>query len=83
MIGITDKNYVVSIVVIDKVARIQLHKPEDEIIPGMLTKKLIRRSSGFGLNISKPLLEILDIDPESDMLDIDISNNTLIIKNSL
>lgn len=46
----------------------------------MLTKKLIRRGSGYGLNISKPLLEVLEIDPENDVINIDIYENKLVIK---
>lgn len=80
ILGITRENYVVSLVVREKVIHIQLHNNTEEISSGMLTKKLIRRGSGYGLNISKPLLEVLEIDPENDVINIDIYENKLVIK---
>lgn len=79
IIGITKTNYMVTLVVQNKTICIQLY---DNAIKatGLLVKKLIKRGSGYGLNISKPLLEILEINPEADILNIDVSNNKLIIK---
>lgn len=79
IIGITKVNYIVTLVIQDKTIGIQLYDNATETT-GLLVKKLIKRGSGYGLNISKPLLEILEINPEVDILDIDISNNRLIIK---
>ena len=45
-------------------------------------QKLIKRGSGFGLNFSIPILEILEIDPEKDLIDVSIENGSLIIKKS-
>ncbi len=45
-----------------------------------LTKKLIKRGSGFGLNFSIPILELLEISPEKDFLDVSLQENSLIIK---
>lgn len=80
ILGITSDNYVISLVVREKVIHIQLHNDAEEVSSGMLTKKLIRRGSGYGLNISKPLLEVLEIDPENDVINIDIYENKLVIK---
>lgn len=45
-----------------------------------LIKKLIKRGSGFGLNIPIPILELLDINPETDSVEIEVEGSRLIIK---
>lgn len=58
--------------------------PNDEInkYQDMLVKKLIKRGSGYGLNLPLPILELLEINPVTDILDVDVNNNKLIIKKS-
>ncbi len=48
----------------------------------MLVKKLIKRGSGYGLNLPLPILDLLEINPETDMLEIDIDNDKLVIRKS-
>ena len=49
-------------------------------VKDLLTKKLIKRSAGYGLNLPLPILELMDINPETDILEIDIEGRDLIIK---
>ena len=49
----------------------------------LLVKKLIKRGSGYGLNLPLPILELLEVNPETDTLDLDIDNNRLVIRKSL
>lgn len=44
------------------------------------TKTLIKRGASYGLVLALPVLELLNIDPEKDFVDIDINESTLIIK---
>ena len=80
IIDITSKNYVVSLIIREKIISVKLHNIANKTNIGVLTKKLIKRGSGYGLNISKPLLAVLDINPEVDVVDIDIYENMLVIK---
>ncbi len=48
----------------------------------LLIKKLIKRGSGYGLNLPLPILELLEINPVTDILDVDIQNDKLVIKKS-
>ena len=48
----------------------------------VLIKKLIKRGSGYGLNLPLPILELLEINPVTDILDVDIQNDKLVIKKS-
>ena len=48
----------------------------------LLTKNLIKRSAGFGLNLPLPILELIDVNPEFDSLEIDIQGKNLIIRKS-
>ncbi len=40
-------------------------------------KKLSRSSSGWALFMPKTLLELIDVNPEKDMLKIQVENNTI------
>ena len=42
-----------------------------------MKKKLSRSGSGWALFMPKTLLELVDVDPESDMLKIQVENNTI------
>ncbi len=84
LLGITKEEHTVllriknKILYITKISNTDIPKYEN-----LLCKKLIRRSSGYGLNIPIPILEILDINPENDMVDFCIEENVLIIKKAI
>ena len=84
MLGLTVNEYTVNLTIenkilyIKKIPNAKLNEYQD-----LLCKKLIRRSSGYGLNIPIPILEILDINPENDMVDFCIEENVLIIKKAI
>ena len=42
-----------------------------------MKKKLSRSGSGWALFMPKTLLELIDVDPESDMMNIQVENNTI------
>ncbi|DAA85468.1 TPA: hypothetical protein CPT87_11270 [Candidatus Gastranaerophilales bacterium HUM_5] len=48
-----------------------------------LTKKLIKRGSGYGLIFTLPILELLQINPEIDWIDIEVNKKTIKIKKHL
>lgn len=79
LLGINKNEYVVNL----KIERNILYvskciNPDAE--GAHLTKKLIKRGSGFGLNFPVPVLELLEIIPEEDLLDINLQEDKLIIK---
>ena len=77
MLGLTSGERKVKITVSGKTLYVdKVLKDEDDC----LIKKLIDRGSGYGLNLPLPILELLDINPEVDLVDINIENNQLIIK---
>ena len=45
--------------------------------------KVRKTGSGWGIYLSKSMVEILDINPETDFIDIDIEDNVLIVKKAL
>jgi antitoxin component of MazEF toxin-antitoxin module len=45
-------------------------------------KKLSRSGSGWALFMPKTLLELLDVDPEKDMVKIEVENNVIKITKS-
>ena len=48
-----------------------------------MKKKLSRSGSGWALFMPKTLLELIDIDPEKDTLEIRVENDTVKIKKSI
>lgn len=42
-----------------------------------MKKKLSRSGSGWALFMPKTLLELIDVDPEKDMLEVKVENNTV------
>lgn len=47
-----------------------------------MKRKLMRSGNGWGLFLSKTIIELLKIDPEKDFVELEIENNTLKIKKS-
>jgi len=45
-----------------------------------MKKKLFRSGGGWALFLAKPVLELLDIDPESDQVEMEINNKILQVK---
>lgn len=84
LLGINSKDYTVNLMIKNKILYVQSSKnAAKENNKNQYEKNLTKRSSGYGLSIPQPILEILDINPETDMLDIDLNNDILSIKKSL
>lgn len=84
LMGITPQNKTVLLTIENKTLTVEVIKNEElDKVKDFLIKKLIKRSAGFGLNLPLPILELLDINPELDLLEIDIKGKFLIIKKSL
>ncbi len=81
--GISSKEFTVLLTVeknvlyVKKIPNNEIHNYQD-----LLIKKLIKRGSGYGLNLPLPILELLEVKPETDTLDVDVHNNKLVIKKS-
>ena len=43
----------------------------------IMKKKLSRSGSGWALFMPKTLLELIDVDPEKDLLEVKVENNTV------
>lgn len=48
-----------------------------------MVKKLQRSSNSYGLYFTQALIDVLELNPETDSLDIEIAGNKLIIKKSV
>lgn len=81
LMGITPQEYTVNLEVKDKILYVKKVLPsEAELYKDLLCKKLIKRSSGYGLNMTIAIQEMLDLNPETDKVDVDINGRVLIIK---
>ena len=45
-----------------------------------MKKKLYKSGNGWALFLAKPVLELLDIDPENDQVEMEINNKILQVK---
>lgn len=81
LLGITSEEYTVLLTTenktlqIKKISNIDIEKYKD-----LLYKKLIKRSGSYGLNLPVPILEMLEIDPEKDMVDYEVNGLVMTIK---
>lgn len=81
MLGITKEEYTVHIeadeegLTVKKVPNAELDKYKD-----LLCKKLIKRGSAYGLNFDVSLLELLEVNPETDEIDFKVIGQTMYIK---
>ena len=48
-----------------------------------LVRKLSRKNSSWGLYMPNSILELIEINPENDMLNISVEDNVLIIKKEI
>lgn len=76
--GITDNSREVVLLLKDKKFFVEAFDKSNNT-ENCFIKKLIKRGSGYGLILTLPLLQLLDINPEVDFLNIDISEKGLII----
>ncbi len=79
--GITPDEYTVIINVENKTLYVRKIKNNElEQVKDLMHKKLLKRGSGYGLSIQVALLELLEINPEKDMVEFEINGQTLTIK---
>lgn len=78
-LGLTPQEYTVQFKITNKTLYVEKYTSKQKE-DGLLLRKLIKRSAGFGLNFPISVLELLEINPEEDLVDINIEGNKLIIK---
>lgn len=61
----------------------KIPKNEIEKYKDLLYKKLIKKKAGFCLNLPVPILEMLEIDPEKDMVDYEVNGLVMTIKKAV
>ena len=84
MMGINEQNKIVVLTIQNKTLTVRAIKNTDiDKVNNLLNKKLIKRSAGYGLNLPLPILELLDINPEIDLLEINLEEKDLIIKKAM
>mgnify|MGYP001099148151 CR=1 FL=1 len=81
LLGINEKEFRVLIKIENKTLSV-IKVTNEAQCANFLVKKLIKRGAGFGLNLTIPVIELLEINPEVDFLDINIENDKLIIRKS-
>ncbi len=82
LLGINQDEYTVLLKIENKILSVQKIDAFEEknYTKNFLVKKLIKRTSGFGLNLARPLLELMEINPESDFLNLEVCDKVLLIK---
>lgn len=81
LMGITANEYTVLINIENKTLYVKkLKNSEIDLYKDLMHKKLLKRGSGYGLNLPLPILELLEINPETDLVDYQINGQVLTIK---
>ena len=81
LLALSESEHTVNLVIKNKTLYVKRILTKDlEQYKDLLCKKLIKRGAGYGLNIPISVLELLGINPETDMLECEIDDQLLIIK---
>lgn len=82
-LGITENERTVLLTLENDVLYVKkLNDKELEKYKDYLCKKLVKRGTGYGLNFPLSLLDLLNINPETDFIDYSVNGQVLIIKKS-
>ncbi len=79
LLGYNPKETVLLITSVNKTINIEPVEDLEKYKNNMI-KKLQRSSNSYGLYFTQALLDVLEFNPETDILDIEIAGNKLIIK---
>ncbi len=81
LMGITPDEYTVIINIENKTLYVKkIKNNEFEQFKDLMHKKLLKRGSGYGLSLQVALLELLEINPEKDMVEYEVNGQVLTIK---
>lgn len=81
LLGFVPKHTNVLFTVKNKILYIEAIEPEKlEEYKDLHVRKLARSGGGWGLYITNPILELLDINPETDLVEYEVDERILKIK---
>ena len=83
LLGIVPATSNVQLRITNKILYVQEISPENPDFEKFLVKKLSRKNTSWGLYMPNSILELLDINPETDKLELDIQDNILIVKKAV
>lgn len=80
LMGITPDNYTV-VLYIEKQTLFVAHCSNEKFSKhNIITKKLIKRGAGYTITLTLPILQLLDLNPTKDYIEINLENNILSIE---
>ncbi len=82
LLGLTPETSKVQFKIKNKILYIQEIFPENPDFEKYLVRSLSKKNSSYGLYMPNSILELLEINPESDKLNLAIEENILIVKKS-
>ena len=80
LMGVDPKNSNVLFDIEDKTLLVKEIAPNNPDVNKLLIRRFIRSGHGFALYIPNTILELLDVNPENDLVSLEINKQTLIIK---
>ena len=83
LMGLTPEISNVQLKINNKILYVKEIFPENPDFEKYLVKKLSRKNSSWGLYMPNSVLELLEINPDTDALDINIQDDVLIIKKAV
>lgn len=80
LMGITPDNYTV-VLYIEKQTLFVAHCSNEKFSNhNIITKKLIKRGSGYTITLTLPILQLLELNPADESVEINLENNILTIE---
>lgn len=83
LLGVNPVTSKVQFKIKNKVLYIQEIFPDNPDYEKYLVRQLSKKNSSWGLYMPNSILELLDINPETDKLNLEIQDNVLIVKKEI
>jgi len=80
LLGLNPETSSVQFKIINKILYVKEIFPDNPDFDKYLVRKLSKKNSSRGLYMPNSILELLEINPESDLINIDVEDNVLIVK---
>lgn len=80
LLGLNPESSKVQFKIKNKVLYVQEISPDNPDFEKYLVRTLSRKGSSWGLYMPNSILDLIDVEPENDKLELDIEDNVLIIR---
>ncbi len=80
LMGLKPETSKVQLKIVNKILYVQEIFPDNPDYDKYLVKPLSKKNTSYGIYMSNLILDLIDVNPETDKLNLEIEDNVLIVK---